>query len=385
MSYRSPTLPAHRSIEPVGVLLTNVGSPDAPTGAALRPYLAQFLGDDRVIEYSNLYWKPLLHGVILNTRPWRSARLYERIWSEDGSPLLAILRRQAAALQAELADQLPDTPLVVAYGLRYGEPSIAAGLRELERANVRRVLVIPLFPHYSATTTATSLDAVFDELKSWRWVPELRTVNHYHDHPLYIQAIAASIRAQWAKTGTPERLLMSFHGIPRDYFLKGDPYYCECQKSARLVAEALKLPDGMWAATFQSRFGPTEWLQPYTDKTLEAWGAEGLRHVDAICPGFSADCLETVDEIGHEGRLSFQEAGGGTLNYIPALNDHPDHIALLASLATTYLGGWLEPPPLALPTSPELAVHRAALGLDSTDETPDVLSGIEKEQYEPAN
>ncbi len=293
MSYRSPTPPAHRSTEPVGVLLTNVGSPEAPTGAALRPYLAQFLGDDRVIEYSNLYWKPLLHGVILNTRPRRSARLYERIWGEDGSPLLAILRRQAAALQADLADRLPDTPLVVASGLRYGEPSIAAGLRELERANVRRVLVMPLFPQYSATTTATSLDAVFDELKSWRWVPELRTVNHYHDHPLYIQAIAASIRAQWAKTGTPERLLMSFHGIPRDYFLKGDPYYCECQKTARLVAEALDLAPEMWTATFQSRFGPTEWLQPYTDKTLEAWGSRRAgpcrRHLPRLFGRLSGD------------------------------------------------------------------------------------------------
>lgn len=362
MAYYGTTHYDHAAPSPIGILLTNVGSPTAPTRAALRPYLAEFLGDERVIEYPRWLWQPLLHGVILNTRPGRSAKLYERIWSEEGSPLWATLKRQAAALQATLSDRLP-LPVKVVAAVRYGQPSIAAGLRELATANARRVLVFPLFPQYSATTTATTLDAVFDELKTWRWLPELRTINHYHDHPDYIRALAATVREQWAETGRPDRLMLSFHGVPRDYILKGDPYYCECQKTARLLIEALELAAGDTTVTFQSRFGPTEWLQPYTSQTLEAWGQAGLGHVDALCPGFSADCLETTDEVGHEGKLTFQEAGGGMFNYIPALNDRPDHIAALATIVTTHLAGWLEPEPRQTPSPSELAEHRARLGL----------------------
>lgn len=348
---------------PLGVLLTNVGTPAAPTASALRRYLAEFLGDRRVIEYPRWLWQPLLHGVILNTRPRRSARLYRRVWTDEGSPLLLILQRQVKALQAALASS--PVPVRVACGVRYGEPSIADGLRRLDAAGARRILVFPLYPQYSATTTATSLDAVFDELKTWRWVPELRTINHYHDHPGYIATLANSIREAWAAQGRPDRLLISFHGIPRDYFLKGDPYYCECQKTARLLAEALDLADGEWAATFQSRFGPSEWLQPYTDETLAAWGREGVARVDAVCPGFSADCLETTDEIGHEGAHTLREAGGGELRYIPALNDRPDHIALLAELVRANLAGWLEPDFPSPPSAAVLAQHRRFLGLDS--------------------
>ena len=326
---------------PIGVLLTNVGSPAAPTPAALRSYLAQFLGDERVIEYPRWLWQPLLHGVILNTRPRRSARLYQRVWTADGAPLVVTMRRQAAGLEAALTTN--GAPVKVAVGVRYGEPSIPAALRELDAAGARRVLVLPLFPHYSATTTATSLDAVFDELKTWRRVPELRTVNRYGDHPLYIAALAASIGEAWARDGRPDRLLLSFHGIPRDYADKGDPYPDECRATAAALAAALGLGDGEWAATFQSRFGPSQWLQPYTDETLAEWGREGLRRVDAVCPGFSADCLETTDEIGHEGAETFTEAGGGELRYIPALNDRPDHIAALADVARQHLIGWLEP------------------------------------------
>jgi ferrochelatase len=341
MAYRESLSPDSATPAPIGILLTNVGSPAAPTPGALRRYLAQFLGDERVIEYPRWLWQPLLHGVILNTRPRRSARLYQRIWTADGSPLAATLRRQAAALEAALT--AGGATVKVAGGVRYGEPSIAAALRELDAAGARRVLVLPLFPQYSATTTATSLDAVFDELKTWRHVPEVRTVNRYGDHPLYIAALAASIRETWQSDGRPERLLLSFHGIPRDYADKGDPYPGECRQTAELLAAELNLGEGEWAATFQSRFGPSQWLQPYTDETLAEWGREGLRRVDAVCPGFSADCLETTDEIGHEGAATFHEAGGGQLRYIPALNDRPDHIAALAAVAGQHLQGWLEP------------------------------------------
>ena len=339
MAYRGsePVDPAAPA--PIGILLTNVGSPAAPTPRALRGYLAQFLGDARVIEYPRWLWQPLLHGVILNTRPRRSARLYQRVWTPEGAPLAATLRRQAAALEATLTAD--GAAVKVVGGVRYGEPSIAAALRELDAAGARRLLVWPLFPQYSATTTATSLDAVFDELKTWRHMPELRTVNRYGDHPLYIAALVASIREAWSQGDRPERLLLSFHGIPRDYADKGDPYPDECRRTAELLAAALGLGEGEWAATFQSRFGPSAWLRPYTDETLAEWGRAGLARVDAVCPGFSADCLETTDEIGREGAETFREVGGGELRYIPALNDRPDHIAALAAVARAHLDGWL--------------------------------------------
>jgi len=342
MTYRSPQSPRQAEPSPVGVLLTNVGTPDAPTTPALRRYLAQFLGDERVIEYPRWQWLPLLHGVILNTRPRRSAAHYRSVWTDEGSPLLLILRRQAAALEAALASALP-SPVRVLGGMRYGEPSIAAALRELDAANVRRVLVLPLFPQYSATTTATSLDAVFDELKTWRRLPELRTVNRYGDHPGYIAALAGSVLESWATHGRPARTLLSFHGTPQAYYTQGDPYYEECLTTGRLLSETLALGPDEWLASFQSRFGPSEWLRPYTGETLVEWGREGLGRVDVVCPGFSADCLETIEEIGEEGAATFREAGGGELRYIPALNDRPNHIAALAAIVCDHAQGWWEP------------------------------------------
>jgi ferrochelatase len=373
VAFREPASREHASAPPIGILLTNVGTPAAPTAAALRPYLAQFLGDERVIEYPRWLWRPLLHGVILNTRPRRSAALYRHVWTDEGSPLLVILRKQAAALQAALVDALPaptPTPVRVACGLRYGEPSIAAALRELDGAGVRRLLVLPLYPQYSATTTATSLDAVFEELKCWRLVPELRTVGHYHDDPRYIAALAASVREHWAQHGRGQRLLMSFHGIPLEYSEKGDPYRGECLTTARLLAEALGLGPDSYTATFQSRFGPAEWLRPYTDETLAAWGREGLAQVDVICPGFSADCLETVDEIGREGVHTFREAGGGELRYIPALNDQPDHVAALAGLVVEQLGGWLGLAERSAPAPDTLAARGGGSRPDNAATTP---------------
>lgn len=335
MPFRSappdPTGPA-----PVGVLLTNVGSPAAPTTGALRAYLAQFLGDPRVIEYPRGLWLPLLHGVILNVRPRRSAEMYRQVWTDEGSPLLATLRRQGEALQEALGDAAR-----VAVGVRYGQPSIAAALRALDAAGARRILVLPLYPQYSATTTATSLDAVFDELKTWRRVPELRTINQYYDHPGYIAALAASVWEHWAAHGRPQRLLLSYHGIPHDYADQGDPYPQQCAATTALLAAALGLGEGEYAMTFQSRFGPSQWLLPATDTTLAEWGREGLALVDALCPGFSADCLETLEEIAQDGAHEFHAAGGGEMRYIPALNDRPDHVAMLAELASLHLEEWV--------------------------------------------
>ena len=366
MKYTGLTEFSHGQPARVGVLLTNVGSPAAPTAGAVRPYLAQFLGDPRVIELSPWLWKPLLHGILLNTRPRRSAKLYQNIWAEDGSPLVATLRKQAAGVQCLLEAQLPQRVLVE-MGLRYGEPSIASAMQKLRAAGVTRLVVFPLFPQYSATTTATSLDAVFDELKRWRWVPELRTINHYHDHPAYIEALARSVEEQWDQHGRAEKLLLTFHGIPRSYFLNGDPYYCECQKTARLLAERLHLSEGDYGVTFQSRLGPVEWLRPYTDETVSAWGKAGVKSVQALCPGFSGDCLETVDEVAREAKESFEEAGGGEFSYIPALNDRADHLRLIADLVLEQTRGWLDVEPInpaldSVTVERILPAHRERIG-----------------------
>ncbi|MCE7989766.1 MAG: ferrochelatase [Caldilinea sp. CFX5] len=329
-----------------GVLLTNVGTPTAPTAKAVRPYLRQFLGDPRVIEYPRWLWWLILNGIILNVRPKRSARLYSNIWTAEGSPLLLNLQRQGAALREQL-QEATGVAVPVAVGMRYGAPSIREAMRQLEQANVRRLLVFPLYPQYSATTTATSLDGVFAELQRWRWLPELRTITHYHDHSGYITALANSVEEHWQQHGKAERLLLSFHGIPKSYFEQGDPYYCECQKTARLLAARLALAESEYAVSFQSRFGPAEWLRPYTDETLEEWAQHGVRSVQVLAPGFSGDCLETIDELGREGKETFLAAGGQAFSYIPALNDRPDHIAALTEIVMNHLQGW----ELASPTT----------------------------------
>jgi len=331
----------HGEGECLGVLLTNLGSPDAPTPAAVRRYLAEFLSDPRVVEIPRPLWLPILHGVVLNTRPKRSAHAYQRVWREEGSPLLIISRGQAAALQQRL-EQLVTGPVRVVLAMRYGNPSIPAGLRELRAAGARRIIVLPLYPQYSAATTASTFDAVAAVLRGWRWLPELRFVMQYHDRPDYIAALARSIEESWAEHGRGERLLFSFHGMPRRTLLLGDPYHCECHKTARLVAERLQLSDGQWQVSFQSRFGRAEWLQPYTDKTLQSWAKQGTRHVDVVCPGFSADCLETLEEIAMLNKDAFLLAGGERLHYIGALNERPDHIAMLADLVLSHAQGWPE-------------------------------------------
>lgn len=342
-NYLGQSAYAHGEPPRTGILLVNLGTPKAPTAQALRPYLRQFLGDPRVIEWPAWLWKPILNGIILNVRPKKSAKLYASIWMDEGSPLFLYSQSIADKLQTNLQATWGDN-IRVALAMRYGQPSIAQRLAEFREANVQRILVLPLFPQYSATTAATIYDIVFNELRRYRWMPELRTVSDYHDNSRYIQALADSIRKFWAENGRSAKLLYSFHGIPKSYFEKGDPYYCFCQKTARLVSENLGLSRDEYQLCFQSRFGPEEWLQPYTDKTLEQWAHDGLESVDTICPGFAVDCLETLEEMAVENRDIFLEAGGQQYQYIPCLNDSDAHLTLFTDLAQRHLQGW-EPAP----------------------------------------
>jgi ferrochelatase len=336
-------VPEHRTDPTAGVLLINLGTPDAPTPAAIRRYLAQFLADRRVVELTPLLWLPQLYGFILPFRPRRLVHAYQQIWTAEGSPLLAISRRQAAALQQHLREALGrDIP--VALGMTYGTPSIATALAELEARGARRIVVLPLYPHYSCSTTAAALDTLFAELNLRRWMPELRTVNSYHDDPGYIAALAASVRAHWQAQGRGEHLLLSFHGLPQRYVLAGDPYYCQCQKTARLLAEALQLAEGTFSVAFQSRFGKLPWVQPYTEPSIAALAARGVHQLDVICPGFAADCLETLEEVQLRYAETFVKAGGAALRYIPALNDDTAHIDALGAIALRQLHDWIPAP-----------------------------------------
>lgn len=329
----------HGQTRRIGVLLTNLGTPDAPTTSALRRYLAEFLSDRRVVEIPRLLWMIILHGIILRLRPGRSAHNYQSIWTAEGSPLLAISRRQVAAI-AERVNQGREQAVVFALGMRYGNPSIASALRELKSQGVDRLIVLPLYPQYSSATTGSTFDAVSAELRRWRWVPELHFINAYHDNAAYIDALVQSIRQYWQAHGQSQRLLFSYHGIPKRNQLQGDPYFCHCHKTSRLVAESLGLEASQWQVSFQSRFGKAEWLQPYTDKTLKQWGEEGVGPVAVVCPGFSADCLETLEEIGVENRDYYIEAGGGDYHYIPALNDSPLHIDAVSNILQSHIGLW---------------------------------------------
>lgn len=321
----------------IGILLANTGSPDAPTPPAVRRYLAQFLGDRRIIELPRWAWLPLLHGIILNVRPRRSARLYQRVWLPEGAPLLVYTRRLAASLAQRLATEAGG-PYQVEIGMRYGSPSIAAGLRALRQAGAGQIIVLPLFPQYSATTSGTIFDAVFAELLTWRRIPGLRLVEAYFDHPAYLEAAASQIGAHFNAQGAPDRLLFSFHGIPAGYAAQGDPYPDQCRATAAALARRLGLPPEGWQVSFQSRFGPQEWLRPYTHETLQELGRAGLKRLAVDCPGFAVECLETLDEIAHEGREMFLKAGGGQFEYLPALNDTSAHVQALKEIILGALG-----------------------------------------------
>jgi protoporphyrin/coproporphyrin ferrochelatase len=336
-------LAGHTHDQPVkaGVLLVNLGTPEAPTARAVRPYLAQFLGDPRVIEYPRWLWWLILHGVILRIRPKRSAHAYARIWTDAGSPLRTFSEALARALQAELAQRRPG-PIKVALAMRYGEPSVRRQIEQLQREGVHRLLVLPLYPQYSATSTGSVLDAVADTLKRLRWPPELRLVNDYHDDPAHIEALAQSIERWWAAHGRGERLLLSFHGIPERYLRAGDPYFCQCHATARLLRERLHIDPALVLMSFQSRVGRERWLHPYTDVTVRELAAAGVKRLDVVSPGFAVDCLETLEEIAMQNREFFLAAGGSDLRYIPALNDSPAQVDALAQLVLRHTQGWPE-------------------------------------------
>lgn len=319
-----------------GVLLVNSGTPDALTAGGVRTFLRRLLSDRRTIEVPRLVWNPILYGPILTLRPVRVLPKYRRVWTERGSPLLLHSLALRDALRATLKDAAGE-PVAVELGMLYSTPDVSQGLAALRAAGVQRIVVLPLFPQYSGTTNGAALDQVGEALRRWRYVPELHFLPDYAVDAPYIQALAGSVRAHRARHGAGDHLLMTFHGIPKSYVEAGDPYQRKCALTARALAAALGLDDAQWSISFQSRVGTAEWLKPYTDDTLAALAKRGVRQLDAICPGFAVDCLETVDEIGHEGDETFRKAGGGSLRYIPALNATPEHVALIAHLLRSQL------------------------------------------------
>lgn len=329
----------HDAAERIGVLLVNSGTPDSLSLLDVRRFLGRLLSDPRVIEFPRALWLPLLHGVILTVRPWRSRRKYLRIWTERGSPLLAHSAELRQALAREVGERVL-APLSVEIAMLYAKPTVRDALRRLREIGAQRILVLPLFPQYCGATTGAVYDQVTRELGRWRWLPELRFVAEYNDHPGYIEALRASIEEHWAANGRTQHLLLSFHSIPDRYFRQGDPYYCKCQKSARLLADELNLRDGEWSLSFQSRVGPTRWIGPYTDEVLAAMPGRGIESVTVACPGFAVDCLESLEEIGIENRDRFLRAGGKRFQYVPALNARHDHVVAVADLIAQHCQGW---------------------------------------------
>jgi len=324
-----------------GILIANLGTPDAPTPRAVRRFLAEMLSDRRIVELPRALWLPILHGIVLRVRPKRTAAAYQKIWTDEGSPQLAIARRLERALRSEVADRIPAFA-GLELGMSYRLPRIAEALRRLRNPRADRILVLPLFPQYSGATTAAVFDQVTRELQTWRSIPEVRFVNEYHLAPGYLAALGSSIRESWRENGRGEHLLMSFHSLPKRSVALGDPYLEQCQATAQRLATALELGDQAWSISFQSRFGYQEWLRPYTADQLAELAKRGTRRLDVVCPGFSMDCLESLEEIAMQGREQFMKAGGERLNYIPALNDRADHISFLASLVEQHCRGWNE-------------------------------------------
>lgn len=313
-----------------GVLLVNLGTPSAPTAKAVKTFLAQFLHDYRVVDLTRYLWCPILHGVILPFRSPKVAKLYQSVWWEEGSPLMVVSRRQQAALSDALQAANLDMP--VALGMSYGEPSIPSAWQELKAAGVEKVIILPLYPQYSVSTSASVFDSWGRIMKKERLIPHFRFIRDYHNHPRYIQALAASVREHWQQVGKSQLLLLSYHGIPKRFQDEGDPYGHQCHKTSELLAAELGLAAHEWRTTFQSRFGREEWLQPYTDETMQALPKEGIKNISVICPAFAADCLETLEEITEENKEYFMEAGGESYHYIPALNDNEAHIQMMVDL-----------------------------------------------------
>ena len=339
MKYQGSPAFTHSQNDKIGVLVTNLGTPDAPKKAELKRYLKEFLSDPRVVEVPRLLWWMILNLVILNIRPKRSAKAYETVWTDRGSPLMYHTQDQANALRDNLKQQYGDN-IVVEFAMRYGSPSVDSAVDKMLQQGVRKLLVLPLYPQYCASTTGSTFDAIAQSFSKRRWIPELRFVTHYHDNTDYIKAVADKIKAHWEQHGRADKLIFSYHGIPKRYLLNGDPYHCECHKTSRLIAEELGLKDSEHFTSFQSRFGREEWLKPYTDHSLKTFPEQGIKSVQIVCPGFAADCLETIEEIGEENRDYFLEAGGERYEYIAALNADEAHIQALTNLLESHLQGW---------------------------------------------
>ncbi len=331
MKYMGQTEYDHDGASPrQGILLCNLGTPDAPRPAELRRYLKEFLSDPRVVEIPRLLWWMILNLIILRIRPRRSAKLYQSVWTEAGSPLMLYSQEQVKAVKQRLAEKYGDIPVVL--GMRYGNPSMASAIKQLTDQNVRDIIVLPLYPQYAGATTGSTFDAIAKTFTQLRWVPELQFINGYHKSEGYIQALCTTIKRHIDEHGQPDKLVFSYHGTPERYLKNGDPYHCFCHQTTRLVREKMGLEENQVMTTFQSRFGREPWLQPYTDETLEQLPEDGVKHVAVICPGFSSDCLETIEEINMEARESFIESGGEHFHYIPCLNDDPAHIDALVSI-----------------------------------------------------
>ncbi len=324
----------------VGILLANLGTPDAPTAKALRPYLRQFLSDTRVVEIPRLIWWFILNGIILLVRPKKSAEKYAQVWTHEGSPLLTHAKKQVALFRSLLGVKIK-SPFAVELGMSYGNPSMQSAIDRLKAQHCDRILVFPLYPQYAASSTASAMDAVFRVLLKTRNQPAIRSIRQYNDHPAYIAALAASVRDHWRVHGKPTQLVMSFHGVPKVHLTSGDPYHCQCHKTGRLLAEALALSKDEYLVAFQSRFGKQEWLKPYLANTLEKLGKVQTKRIDVICPGFSSDCLETLEEIALEGKHIFQSNGGGEYHYISALNENEVWIEAMTTIALENLQGWV--------------------------------------------
>ena len=363
MPYKGTDNFSHKQSERLGVLVTNLGTPDAPTTPALRRYLGEFLWDPRVVEVPRPIWWLVLHGIILRIRPKRSAEAYASVWDKDGSPLLIHTANQAEGIRKALQARYGND-VVVGFAMRYGNPSIPRVLDEMQEQGVRKLLVLPLYPQYSASTTASTFDAIAGDFTKRRWLPDFRFVSHYHDFPPYIEAMAKHIESHWAEHGRKQKLILSYHGVPLKYLQRGDPYHCECHKTSRLLAERLALKPDEYMTTFQSRFGREEWLQPYTDETLKSLPGKGVKSIDVFCPGFSSDCLETIEEINEENREYFMEAGGEGFAYIPCLNATQGHIDALVQLVEDNLQGWAAPE-----SRPEVLEQRAALASERKQAT----------------
>jgi ferrochelatase len=343
-NYQSSLNFEHGLPESLGVLLVNLGTPDAPTTSAVRRYLRQFLWDPRVVEIPRPLWWLILNAFILPFRPASSAKNYRKIWTDDGSPLLVHSQDIADSVARQLAARVSGV-VNVELGMSYGQPSIESALDKLFREGAQRVVCLPLYPQYSGTTTGSVFDDVTRTIGKRRWVPDFRFISQYHDARGYIAAQAQNIREYRERHGQGERLLFSFHGLPQQTLVNGDPYHCQCLKTARLIAESLDLGEDEWQVSFQSRLGRAEWLQPYTSDVVTGLGEAGVTRLDVVCPGFAADCLETLEEIAMQNAEFFKEAGGGELHYIPALNARDDHVAFLTRLIEKHIGGWPESSP----------------------------------------